>query len=477
MAAMVSSKHASHAVVVGGSMAGLLAARVLTDHFAKVTLIERDRFPDSVENRRGVPQGPHAHGLLAEGKKIMSRLFPDLAATLIEGGSVMVDLGAEMRWHHFGGYKVQFQSGLVGLSQSRPFLEWHVRRRVLALENLECLLECDARELVASSDHTRITGVKIQRRSTRGDERLDAHLVVDAMGRGSPSPKWIEWLGYPKPEETVIKIGVGYASRIYRRRPGDLQGDKLLIAFPTPPRETRMGALFPIEGDRWLLTLGGWVGDHPPADEEGFLEFARSLPAPDIYDFITRAEPLTGIVPYKFPSNLRRRYEDMVRLPEGYIVLGDALCSLNPIYAQGMTVSALEAAMLDQCLREQWRRRGDLIGFPRRFFRRVAKVVDTVVISLKQGTNYTASATVTVLDQGGSPVSGAQVDGSWTLNSLDIGTGSGITGSDGVSTIDSSKEKPSGGDTFRFTVTNVILDGYTYESASNVENSDFVDVP
>ncbi len=376
MAAMVSSTHASHAVVVGGSMAGLLAARVLTDHFAKVTLIERDRFPDSVENRRGVPQGPHAHGLLAEGKKIMSRLFPDLAATLIEGGSVMVDLGAEMRWHHFGGYKVQFQSGLVGLSQSRPFLEWHVRRRVLALENLECLLECDARELVASSDHTRITGVKIQRRSTRGDERLDAHLVVDAMGRGSPSPKWIEWLGYPKPEETVIKIGVGYASRIYRRRPGDLQGDKLLIAFPTPPRETRMGALFPIEGDRWLLTLGGWVGDHPPVDEEGFLEFARSLPAPDIYDFITRAEPLTGIVPYKFPSNLRRRYEDMVRLPEGYIVLGDALCSLNPIYAQGMTVSALEAAMLDECLREQWRRRGDLIGFPRRFFRRVAKVVD-----------------------------------------------------------------------------------------------------
>lgn len=148
------------------------------------------------------------------------------------------------------------------------------------------------------------------------------------------------------------------------------------MIFPTPPHEKRLGLLVPIEGNRWLVSLGGWLGDHAPLDEEGYLGFARSLPTPYIYNVITRAEPLTDFVIHKLPSNLRRRFEKVTRLPDGYVVLGDALCSFNPIYGQGMTVAALEAQVLDACLREQCETRRDWHGFPQRYFRQVAKVID-----------------------------------------------------------------------------------------------------
>ncbi|HXG68942.1 MAG TPA: FAD-dependent oxidoreductase, partial [Blastocatellia bacterium] len=247
-----------HAIVLGGSMAGLLAARVLTDHFDRVTLIERDSFPDGPESRKGVPQGRHAHALLAKGREIVSRLFPDLMTDLVKGGATLVDIGAEARWYHFGGYKVRFQSGMVGPFMSRPFLEWHVRQRVLALKNLSHIDGCEVKGLIATEDCRRVTGVRVERRAgDDGPATLTADLIVDATGRGSQSPKWLETLGYGRPEENVVKMNAGYTSRIYRRSPEDLHGAKAVFVLPTPPEGKRMGALFPIEGNRWLVSIGG----------------------------------------------------------------------------------------------------------------------------------------------------------------------------------------------------------------------------
>ena len=362
-----------HAVVIGGGMAGLLAARVLSDHFGRVTVVERDALPDGAAPRKGVPQARHPHALLARGQKIIvAGLFPGLAEELIRDGAITCDGPAESRWYQPGGYRARFSTGRAGVMMSRPLLEWHVRRRVLALPNVAVLPGRAVTGLVSTADRARVNGVTL-RRHTAGalEETLAAELVVDAGGRGSRAPAWLEALGYERPPVERIEIGVGYTTRLYRRSPGDLPGAKFVIVQPTPPHERRFGLMFPMEGERWMVTLGGWLGDHTPTNEQGFREFARSLPAPEIYDVIKDAEPLGEPVTHRFPANLRRRYERLTRAPEGYLVTGDALCSFNPIYGQGMTVSALDATTLDACLRE------GSDGLPGRFYRRVSKVIDT----------------------------------------------------------------------------------------------------
>jgi 2-polyprenyl-6-methoxyphenol hydroxylase-like FAD-dependent oxidoreductase len=368
------SRRYGNAIVIGGSMAGLMAARVLSDHFAHVTLIERDTFTEGAEPRKGVPQGKQAHGLLSGGQQVMEELFPGLTNDLVAEGATVLDVVNEVRWYQPGGYRLRYDSGLQGISMSRPLLEAGIRRRVLAIANVEVIDGCEVTGLNASADRASVTGITFRRRGEGNpEETRTAELVVDAGGRGSHAPAWLEALGYERPEEEKITVGVGYTSRLYRRRPGDLPGAKVAVCQPTPPHETRIAVLLPIEGDRWIATCAGWLGDHAPADDEGFLAFARSLPAPDIYNVIKNAEPLGDYTTHKFPANLRRRYEHLKRLPEGYVVVGDALCSFNPTYGQGMSSAALAVQALSGCLRET----SNLQGLPGRFYRRAAKVIDT----------------------------------------------------------------------------------------------------
>jgi 2-polyprenyl-6-methoxyphenol hydroxylase-like FAD-dependent oxidoreductase len=212
----------THAIVIGGSMAGLMTARILSDHFEQVTLIERDKVNDQPEARKGQPQARHLHGLLGKGLEIMTRYFPDLPQALQSRGAIIGDMGQVMRWYINGGYRLQFESGLNGVLMSRPLLEWTIRERVVRLPNVRVIDECDVKEPVTSPDRSRVIGVKIHHRTEDSrEEILSADLVVDASGRGSSSPKWLEALGYTRPPESVIKVDVGYATRVYRRRPED----------------------------------------------------------------------------------------------------------------------------------------------------------------------------------------------------------------------------------------------------------------
>jgi 2-polyprenyl-6-methoxyphenol hydroxylase-like FAD-dependent oxidoreductase len=256
---------------------------------------------------------------------------------------------------------------------SRPLLEATLAERVRVLPNVT-ILENARSKGFRSQGMRSVSGIRVH--ITRPSERFEeipADLVVDATGRGSATPDHLRQMGFEELKAEWIRARVTYASCRFRR-PAHWAKWRVLLVTGAPAKRT--GFLLSIEDGQWLVSLASFFGEPAPRDHEQFLASARSLVVPDLYDAIRDREPLSDVVRYHFPGSLRRRYEALERPPEGLIVLGDAVCSFNPVYGQGITISAMQAEVLDRITARAKQDGGMDADFARQWFRSIGSDVN-----------------------------------------------------------------------------------------------------
>ena len=375
---MTSRYIARQAVVIGAGIAGLTAARALSDCFERVVLLERDQLSNAPVHRPGTPQSRHAHGLLVGGQRALSDLFPDFERDLVEAGAVPVKANLDVRVER-PGYDPfpQRDLGLMSYALSRPAIEFAVRQRLKSYANVSLRDQCRVGELLTSTDGTAVTGVRFEEKAV-GLQEFSSDLVVDASGHGAPTLALLKAMGYPLPEESIIGVDQAYATAVFHI-PSDAPGDwKSVLTFAgLPPNTARGSLLWPIEGNRWIVGLGGRHGDTPPTDIDGFMAFARSLRTQTIARAIENAKIDGEIARYGFRDNVLRHFERLQVFPRGLIAVGDALCRFNPVNGQGMTVAAQEACLLRMLLASAAPPDDLLQGLAKVFFAKIPALIET----------------------------------------------------------------------------------------------------
>lgn len=360
---------ANHAVVVGAGISGLLAARVLADRYEEVTIVERDPLPGDISPRPGVPQSNHVHALLEAGRATLEDFFPGFTDAVRDAGGVIIDAASEFHYYHRGGFLTDGPERLPMLCASRSLFEHVVREAIADRRAVTIRSACGFSDYLHDSDQERVRGIELRNEAGEA-EQLPADLVIDATGRASRTPRWLERTGYSPPEPIDVRIDLTYNTVIIARPTAETRG-YLVAPSPSLPRG---GTAVPIENNQWVVTLFGLHGDHPPATVDGLKAFAASLPTPELADLLERSEWLSEEVHrYPFRSSRRFRYETLDRFPDGLLVTGDAIASFNPIYGQGMSVAALDALHLHHALAEC---RGENLAAA--YFDRVSETIDTI---------------------------------------------------------------------------------------------------
>ncbi|HUH83897.1 MAG TPA: FAD-binding protein [Stellaceae bacterium] len=363
------------AVVVGAGIGGLAAAGALAGHFERVVVLERDALPSEAAHRPGTPQARHVHGLLLSGQRALGELFPGFEQDLAEAGAVPLRVGLDIRMERPGFDPFpQRDLGWLSFAVSRPTIEHLLRRRVKGLANITLRPQCRVQEVTA--DRGVVTGVRFEN-AGGGSDNLLADLVVDASGRGALTLDLLRSIGGPSPEETTIGIDLGYSTGVFAI-PDDAPSDwKGVMTFGQAPHNSRGGLLLPLEGNRWMATIGGRHGDVPSGGAEGFLAYAHELRTATIYDAIKRAKRLGDIARYGFPESVRRHFERLAVFPRGLLPVADAVCRFNPVYGQGMSVAAQEACLLRTLLNRLAGERDPLAGLAPAFFAEMQSLIET----------------------------------------------------------------------------------------------------
>ncbi|MGV1007250.1 MAG: FAD-dependent oxidoreductase [Dermatophilaceae bacterium] len=357
------------AVVIGGGIAGLLAAGVLAGEYSSVVVVDRDDLDGDAVPRAGVPQGRHTHLLLPAGLDAIERLQPGFTADLLSQGGREGDLQERVLMCVGPARLAPGTCSARFVSTSRSAVESSLYRRVSSLPGVQVHSGTSVLDLTFTPDEHRVTGIRVAARDGGPAENLPAALVVDASGRGSRTPEWLSRRGYAAPAESQVRIDERYVTRVFRAPSEPGEGSELVIAQSGSAANPRSGVAAHQHADVWSASLSGYHGDQPARDLPGFRDFARSLDAPHLARFLETAQPLDEGASFRFVSNVRRHYERLARFPGGLLVIGDAVCSLDPVKGQGMTLAALQATVLARCLREATTR------LAARFFPAVASVL------------------------------------------------------------------------------------------------------
>ncbi|MCC5651881.1 2-polyprenyl-6-methoxyphenol hydroxylase-like oxidoreductase [Nostoc sp. XA013] len=366
-----SAKH--HAIVIGAGISGLLTAQVLSKYFERVTIVDRDNLPEQSEHRKGVPQARYPHSLLNQGQRILEQLFPGIEFELVNAGALTTDVIADYQWFMLEGWAPRFSSDMIIYNCTRDLLELTVRHRLVANNQIVFIQAAQVTNLLFNESRTRVTGVQV-RFCNQSEINLNADLIVDASGRNSRAPQWLEAVGYTSPQQTVVK-SCGYACRWYQCLENFQINSKGIGVYSKPP-DTIIGFLYRVEKNCCCVAISN---NYPGLDEARFLELVRGLRVPHIYEAIKNAQPISPVYSYGCIDSYWRHYENLSKLPEGFVVVGDAVCTLNPIYAQGMSVATLGALTLDKCLSKYFSHQddGNLIGLPQHFQKQLSKVITT----------------------------------------------------------------------------------------------------
>jgi 2-polyprenyl-6-methoxyphenol hydroxylase-like FAD-dependent oxidoreductase len=357
------------AVVIGGSFAGKLAARVLSDFFAEVIIIEKDHKNVNISTTKGVPQGAQGHVLLKSGEEILEELFPGIIQDLVRDGSRQSDFAEDLSWFHHGSWKARYDSGLTIIQQSRPFLEWHIQRKLEAIPNIMYRYSSKVKRVIFIENE--ISGI-VAENADGNTVEIMADIVVDASGAASFTTRWLKDFGFEQPQKTEVGVDLFYASMIYKNLCHKDCNWHSILVYPNPPELERGGSISPIEGNRYLVTLLGYGEKTIPNDHASFLRYAKTLGQPDIHEMIKNAVPDSEIEVYRFPALSRYHYEKYRKFPAGLLVIGDSFCRVDPVFAQGMSIASMEVyAMRSLLLRYRNKQK-----LTRDFHNKVSKIID-----------------------------------------------------------------------------------------------------
>lgn len=343
------------AIIIGGGISGKLAARVLSDFFQEVTILERDSEPHGPFPRKGAPQGEHIHALLFAGANGLEELFPGITEKFNASGAVKIDSTRDIAWFHHGVWKRRFAGDSTTILQTRPHLEWHIEQYVKRIPNVTIQYNQNVRNFLYSEEENRITGVEITDGSDSAST-IHADLIVDASGVSSLSSRWLKKREVHIPEETV-KIDLSYYTKTVQLPDNPKRDWSIKLVYPNPPFEKIGGGISKVEGNRYLVTFMGYHNEIHEKEilksDNDFIEIAKNLPKLDIYQELKNATALSSTSTFRVPSIAWRRIDKVNNFPNGLLMIGDTICRIDPFFGQGMSIAIIEALALKKLLTSQ----------------------------------------------------------------------------------------------------------------------------